>query len=331
MVGILGVPADIREPARIGLRIMLPWTFSIAYRRTMQGVLIRFGHPRAVGIGTAVRLTANVSVLAIGYALRLPGIVAGTLAVAMGVMSEAVYAAIRVHPVLRDQVRKAPTPAQPLTMARFVRFYLPLSVTPLIMFLAMPMNSAAMSRMARPLDSLAVWPVIGGLVFTLRSVGFALNEVVVALIEREGAVQALRRFAFGLALITSSLLLLLAVTPLGGVWFGRVAALAPDLQALARTGLWVAIALPALSALQSLYQGAIVHSHQTRGVTESVVVYLATSIAVLGAGVAWLPIPGLFVALAALVLSTAAMVGWLRVRAAGVMRALEEGTRLTRQ
>ena len=321
VVGLLGVPLDIREPARIGLRIMLPWTFSIAYRRTLQGVLIRFGHPRAVSIGTAVRLSSNVVVLAIGYAIgHLPGIVVGTLAVATGVVSEAVYATIRARPVLREQVWKAPPPAEPLTMARFFRFYLPLSVTPLILFLAMPLSSAAMSRMPRPLDSLAVWPVVGGLVFTLRSVGFALNEVVVALIERSGAVPVLRRFAFVLAATTSSLLLLLAITPLGGLWFGRVAALAPDLQALARAGLWVAIALPGLSALQSLYQGAIVHSHHTRGVTESVLVYLATSMVVLGVGVTWLPIPGLFVGLAALVLGTAAMVVWLKVRAGGVRR-----------
>jgi hypothetical protein len=323
VVGLLGVPVDIREPARIGLRILLPWTFSIAYRRTLQGVLIRFGHPRAVSIGTAVRLSSNVLVLAIGYALRLPGIVVGTLGVATGVVCEAIYATIRAHPVLRDQVWKAPPPAAPLTMARFIRFYLPLSVTPLILFFAMPVTSAAMSRMARPLDSLAVWPVLGGLVFTLRSVGFALNEVVVALIERPGAVAVLRRFTFALAATTSSLLLLLAITPLGFLWFGSVAALAPDLQALARAGLWVAILLPGLSALQSLYQGAIVHSRHTRGVTESVLAYLATSVLVLGAGVAWLRIPGLFVGLAALTLGTAAMVAWLRVRAGGVMGELE--------
>src|SRR5207249_7860723 len=31
---LIGVPEPVREPARTGLRIMLPWTLSIAYRRT---------------------------------------------------------------------------------------------------------------------------------------------------------------------------------------------------------------------------------------------------------------------------------------------------------
>jgi hypothetical protein len=82
-VTVIGVPEAVREPARLGLRIMLPWTLSIAYRRTQQGVLIRFGHARAVTWGTAVRLGTNALVLALGaWWGRLPGIVVGTSAVA---------------------------------------------------------------------------------------------------------------------------------------------------------------------------------------------------------------------------------------------------------
>ena len=72
---IIGVPTEIIEPARKGLMIMTPWTWSIAYRRFNQGVLIRFGHPRAVSIGTFIRLGTDVSVLLVGYAIgTLPGI-----------------------------------------------------------------------------------------------------------------------------------------------------------------------------------------------------------------------------------------------------------------
>ena len=44
IVGIIGAPVEIVEPARYGLMIMTPWTWAIAYRRFNQGVLIRFGH-----------------------------------------------------------------------------------------------------------------------------------------------------------------------------------------------------------------------------------------------------------------------------------------------
>ncbi|MGC8874754.1 MAG: hypothetical protein ACP5SI_09970, partial [Chloroflexia bacterium] len=44
---VIHAPAEVLAPARIGLVLMLPWSWSIAYRRFHQGVLIRFGHSRA--------------------------------------------------------------------------------------------------------------------------------------------------------------------------------------------------------------------------------------------------------------------------------------------
>jgi hypothetical protein len=320
---VLGIPADILEPARLGLQIMTPWTLSIAYRRTQQGVLIRFGNSRAVGVGTAIRLGANVVVLALGYAHgRLPGIAVGTLAVIAGVVGEAIFAGFAVHPVLRDRVRPAPPTSDPLTVARFIRFYTPLALTPLMGFLAMPIASAAMTRMPRTLDSLAAWPVVNGLTFTLRSVGFALNEVVVSLLDRPGAAAPLRGFAFGLAGSTSALLLVVALSPLGPLWFGRVSALPPDLTALAVVALAIACPLPALNALQSWYQGVLVHSRRTRGVSESMAVYLAVMVAVLVAGIGVGRLPGLPITMLGMAAAGACQVEWLRRRAAAPLREL---------
>jgi hypothetical protein len=309
---VMGVPAVVAEHGRVGLQIMTPWTLSIAYRRFQQGVLIRNGHSRAIGVGTGVRLGANVVVLWAAWAMgTVPGIVAGALAVALGVVAEAVYAGFRVRPVLRGQVWPAPAQDPPLTQARFMRFYLPLMLTPVLMFLAMPLTSAAMSRMPLAIESLAAWPVIMGLVFTLRSVCFGLNEVVVAMLERPGSAPALGAFTRRLAVATSAALGLMALTPLGDLWFGRVSALTPQLVALALPGLWIAFLLPAITAYQSLYQGALVHAHATRGVTEAIVIYLLTVIAVLAIGGRVPGLPGLYAGLAATVAGNAAQTAWL--------------------
>lgn len=322
IVPLLGVPEPVREPARIGLRIMLPWTLSIAYRRTQQGVLIRFGRPRAVTIGTAVRLSTNACVLAIGWAHGgVPGIVVGTSAVACGVIAEAVYAGWAVRPVLAREM-PAEAAGDPLTMPAFLRFYAPLMLTPLILFAAMPLASAAMSRMPRALDSLAAWPVLSGITFTLRSLGFAYNEVVVAKLDAWRPVPALRRFALLLAAATSAVLLAAATTPLGVMWFGRVSALSPSLAALAAAAFVLMIPLPGVSALQSWYTGAIVHGRRTRAVTESVVAMLATTAAVLGVGIATQRWPGIAVASAALVLGNVAQLAWLGTRARGEIAAV---------
>jgi hypothetical protein len=287
-------------------------------------VLIRFGHSGAVGTGTAVRLGANAAVLAAGLAIgTLPGILVGTLAVACGVVAEALYAAWRVGPVLREQLPESDPRATAISAASFVRFYVPLMVTPLFVFLAMPLASAGMSRMPRALESLAAWPALNGLVFAMRSAGFAFNEVVVAQLERPGAVRVLSRFALWLALSLSGVLLILAITPLGRLWFARVVALPGPLVPLATVGLWLSVAFPAVSTAQSLWQGALVHARRTRGVTESVLVFLAIAAAGLAAGVAWGGGPGLWIAATALVVGNAAQVLWLRHRAVPAMRAIE--------
>ncbi|MBC8067165.1 MAG: hypothetical protein IAG13_02435, partial [Deltaproteobacteria bacterium] len=64
---VIGVPDPVLRAARLGLALVLPWPWAIAWRRFNQGILIRFGHARAVGLGTGLRLATNAGVLAIGW------------------------------------------------------------------------------------------------------------------------------------------------------------------------------------------------------------------------------------------------------------------------
>ena len=310
--GVLGAPAEIVEPARLGLMIMLPWTWAIAYRRFNQGVLIRFGHSRAVGVGTVIRLISDGAVLLTGYLVGvLPGVVVATSAVAAGVVSEAVYTGLRVRPVLRYELRGQPAVGPPLTYRAFFLFYIPLVFTSLLSLLVQPIGSAALSRMPDALASLAIWPVVTGLVFMLRGLGIAFNEVVVALLDEPRSAAALSRFTAILATLTTAGLLVIAATPLSHFWFAGVSALSPRLAALAGGALWLALPMPALSAAQSWYQGAILHSRRTRGITEAVAVFLLVNGVILFAGVAWGGATGLYVGLMSMVISTLLQTGWL--------------------
>lgn len=308
---LIGAPQEIVEPARLGFMIMTPWTWSIAYRRFNQGVLIRFGHSNAVGLGTVVRLSANVIVLSVGYLIgSIPGIVVATSAVSMGVMSEALFVGLRVRPVLRTLQRIAPD-GEPLTLWSFLHFYVPLAMTSFLMLLVQPIGGAAISRMPSALESLAVWPVVSGLLFLLRSVGIAYNEVVVALLGEPQAEESLRRFAKILSLALTTILLLITATPLAGLWFRGLSGLPLPLANLAQTSLWFALLLPAFSVWQSWYQGALVYFRTTRGVTEAMVIALITSSTILWAGVVWGQVAGLYIAQAAFTLGGLAQMLWL--------------------
>lgn len=321
---ILGVPPEIIEPGRIGLMIMTPWTWSIAYRRFNQGVLIRFGHSRTISVGTIIRLSADGLVLFIGYWLgSIPGIVVATCAVAAGVISEAIYVGIVVKPVLKDDLRPA-SPVQPaLNLRAFLNFYVPLAMTSLLFLLAQPIGSAAISRMPEALASLAVLPVVNGLIFMFRSLGVAYNEVVVALLDEPRSYANLRRFTTRLSIFSTIALLVMAITPLSSFWFGGVSGLRAELVEMATLALFIALPLPALSVLQSWYQGAILHGRYTRGITEAVLVYLITSGVLYVMAVILAPFAGLYVALIVMGISMGAQTAWLWQRSRPVMTEIQ--------
>lgn len=315
VVGILKAPEPLHEPARRALLFMTPWTWAIAYRRFHQGVLIRFGASKRVGLGTVVRLLANALVLSIGAAWGgLEGAALGGLAVSLGVLAEASFVGAVTRSIVRGPLRSATSNDPPLDARRFAAFYAPLAVTPLLFHLAMPMATAAMSRMVSPVQSLAVWPVVNGLVFLLRGMGFAFNEVVVSLLDEAGARRELLRFAFALAGFTTSVLVLMSATPLDALWFTQVAGLEAPLTDLAARALPIAALMPALSVAQNWFQGNLVHAHHTRGVTEAVSFQIVAIGVVLGAGVLFFRGPGLVVALAAGSVGALVQVLWLGFR-----------------
>jgi hypothetical protein len=322
--GLLDAPPEIIEPARIGLVIMTPWTWTIAYRRLHQGIMIRFGHTNIIGIGTGVRLGMDILVASIGYFLGLPGIVVATSAVASGVTAEAIYIGFRVRPVLRVDLKPAPAVQPALTYRAFFVFYLPLVMTSLLTLLIQPLGSAALSRMPRALESLAAWPVISGLIFMLRSMGVAFNEVVVALLDEHLSTKPLRRFTMLLSIGTTGILFIIAATPLSRLWLENFSGLSPELADLARNGLWFGFLLPGLNSLQSWYQGALLNSGKTRGISEAVAIFLFSTGVILLGGVTWGKITGLYVGLAAFSFGMLVQTIWLWVRSRPVLRALYE-------
>jgi len=308
---ILGVPDEIIEPARIALRILTPWTWSIAYRRCQQGVLIRFGHPEAVSIGTLIRLCSGLLVLAVGLIVKtIPGYIIGATAQAIGTFCEAVYAGIRVQPILKYQLKALPA-GDPIPWKTFFAFYAPLALTSILNQIWQPIGSAALSRMPNALESLAVWSVVGGLVFMFRSIGFAYNEVVVALMDQPGSSTYLRKFAFNLFKVISGLFLLVAVTPLVYIWFTYVSGISPNLVQIARIGFWFAFPMAATSALQSWFQGSILFGRKTRGIPESTAIFLITALVILGFGIAYGRITGLFIGMIAFSVANITQTFWL--------------------
>lgn len=311
----IGAPEEVLGPARLGLQLLTPWTWSIAYRRFQQGVLIRFERSRPVTIGTGVRLASNALVLMLGVAHGgIPGVAVAAGAVSAGVVAEAVFIGLCVQPILAERVRPAPRRAEPLTRSSFLAFYAPLALTPLMTLIVQPVGAAAISRMPEAMLSLAAWPAVGGLVFLTRSTPLAFNEVVVALLGEPGGQRALQRFTGQLAGWVTCVLAALCFTPLGRMWFESVIGLEPELVELCSAAIFFALPLPAITAFQSWFTGALVHHRRTRAITEAVGLYLGVSSALLVAGALLDPFPGIHFALVAFVAGAIAQTVWLSRR-----------------
>jgi hypothetical protein len=311
---ILQVPEAVVEPGRSGLLFLTPWTLAIAYRRFQQGTMIRFGHSKMVGETTAVRLVTGVTILLIGLRLgTIPGATLAGLTQGLAVTAEAIYAGLRIRKI-RPLIKDAPPAQQPLTLKRFIDFYVPLAITSSLWLLWLPLISGTVSRMPEPIESLAIWSVVTGLLFMFRTPGVAYNEAVVALLEEPCAFPLLKKFARNAALITAGLAVIFVASPLSSGWFRVIANLPPDMAETARITLTFAVPLAILSVYISLFQGIIVQQEKTGPVAEAVVVFLIALGAVLITGVVTEAYKGVYVAAVGFTLAHLAQGLWLFIR-----------------
>ena len=300
------VPESLVEPVRIGMRLMVFWSAAIAWRRFIQGLLIRYGETRFVGQGTAVRLMASAGLaIALAVLTRLPGVAVATLALSLGVIVEALYAHYVARPLMaRLFGPDVPQPNHPdLSYRELVTFHTPLAASTLLFLLAQPMVSAALARLPNPETVLAAWPVAAGLLFITRSPALALPEVIIALIDENGSRQALRRFCLRVGLAGLVVLALLSFTPLAHFYFRTLIGVSEELASLAVQGARVAVTLPLLMAVQSWFRGVLTARRATPALTLAMVANLATMALTLFLGVT-LRAPGVALAGLALVLST---------------------------
>ncbi len=302
--GWMGIPPAIAEAAQPGIQIMTLWSAAIAWRRFKQGVMIRYGQTRLVGVGTVVRLTASAgtaTILAVAFADRLTGVAVGGWALMAGVVAEAIYAHWVAAPVIAERLPvHSDQPA--LTYRNLLTFHLPLAAVSLLTLLGQPLLGAALARAQQPAESLAAWPVVFGLVGIFRSASYALPEAVIALQRGSQTDESLRRFCYNVGWVTSGLLLLISITPLAAWYMGAVIGISPQLVTLALPGAWFGVALPLIGSVQSYLRGVLMGRRATAPTYQAMLINLLVLAAALAVGV-WQGWPGVPLASGALTVS----------------------------
>ena len=294
---LMGAPASLHEPVRLGLQLMLPWSAAIAWRRFRQGLLIRFGQSSKVGRGTLVRLFGSAGAATLlALFTSAPGIAVGALALSIGVVAEAIYAQWTSAPLVAEKFAPDIKTTQPdLGYKELVNFHWPLATSNLLFLFTQPIIAAALARGPQPILNLAAWPVLNGLLFITRAPEMALPEVTIAVSEEKGAFTAIRRFGLAIGLVSCTLLALVSFTPLSEVYFHNLIGTSSDLTAIARAGAALALLMPLAMAFVTVSRGMLIARRNTRPQALAMLLELLTLIVILIIGVN-LQLPGVPVA-----------------------------------
>jgi hypothetical protein len=303
---LIGLPPEVSRLAHVATAILIPWPAAIGYRRFYQGILVRHHLTRRVAYGTVVRLsTMSMTAAALALTTRLPGAWIGAAALSAGVVMEAAASRwMARHVVATILASDERAPGTLLSMREIAAFYYPLALTSVLSMALGPLVTFFLGRSRMPVESLAVWPVVNGLVFLFRSSGIGYQEVGVALMglryEHEPEV---RRVAGLLGATASSALALMLLSPLAHIWFDRVAGLTPDLAELALGSTRLLFMLPALEFVLAFQRSRLILMHRTRMVTA------ATAVEVCGLAVTMIIAVGVFHQVGALAAALALIVG----------------------
>lgn len=262
--GIMGIPRHISEAARPGMKIMTLWSAAIGIRRFYQGVLIRQGRTRSVGLGTFIRLVSSAGTgITLAIFTQLPGVHIATIGLMAGVLVEAAFVLQIVQPTLH-RLRIDSQESEAISFSEVVRYHAPLAATSLLTLLAQPLIGAGLARMPLPEESLAAWPVVWGILFLFRSPAMALPEAVIALVTERRLLGEVRRFCLRVGIASSIAMVLLAATPLLALYLHYFAGLPDSLAHSATIGLSIGLVIPYLNAQHSWFRGLLMAARRTQ-------------------------------------------------------------------
>ncbi len=274
---LIKLPADVAELTHQSLIILIPWPAAIGFRRFYQGVMIRNGLTRRVAYGTVIRVSSmGLSAFILYRYFYISGSLVGAGALSIGVIMEAAVSRIMAESSVKYVVNRIDG-RKDYSFISLLKFYYPLALMPMLGLSTQPLIVFFVGQGKYPLESLAVLPVINGLIFIFKSVGLSFHEAAITFLSAARKNYAiLRRFSFFLAFGSTVLLSLIIFTPLTNVWFVGISGLSADLAQFSVFPAQIMLLMPALSVWISFQRAFLVSRERTLPIT------LATVVEVIG-------------------------------------------------
>jgi len=164
----------------------------------------------------------------------------------------------------------------PLSYSQIFRFWLPLSITWLMMAIEGPFLAAVIARLASEKINLAAYGVAYAFALVAESPIIMLMSASTALCRDLASYHRLRNFSLLLSLLVTLLLGLFLLPPVFNAIILKLLDLPIEVAALTHTALLCLLPWPGAIGLRRFYQGVLIARHQTRRVVISTILRLTT-------------------------------------------------------
>ncbi len=296
---LIGLPPEVEKITYWAFVALLPWPSAIGYRRFYHGILIRNNLTKFVTLGTVVRLSTMLSTaLTLYFLTKLDGAVLASLALSVGVMMEAMATKLFALKILKKIKDEQDTKPQiNLSYSEIIKFYYPLALTSILSLGIHPIVTFLIGQSRMSIESLAVLPVINGLVFIFRALGLSFHEAFIALLGEKGETyKTLRNFGYTAGALSSLSLFAITTTPLANIWFHKVSGLSIPLTELALVPAIIMSIFPALTFLISMQRAVLVYSRNTSPLTTATIIEVVLILIVLFIGISFFDLVGVLAA-----------------------------------
>ncbi|MBS1707533.1 MAG: hypothetical protein JSS65_02300 [Armatimonadetes bacterium] len=282
----LNLQPDVARTAHGPLMIMTCWAGFVGWRRYLQGLMIRNGETRKIGVGTFLRMsTVVVSGLILTKSTHLPGLVIVAIGLLASVVAESLYIHWASRPTVALYLRTGHEDDDgSITLASVFKFHLPLVGTMLIVMSLTMVVTAALGKGLDSVVSLAAWQLASSSVWLFRTITFALPEVIISKFEGGKNAQFFFRFS---TLVGGACSAVMAVAVLFGIEtiaFKEGYQAEPNVVKAASLAFAICVALPLVSAWLSYCRAALTAMHDTSSRFWAIIVDIAVLFGMLQLG-----------------------------------------------
>jgi len=143
------------------------------------------------------------------------------------------------------------------------KFFLPLSLTNLIINLSHSIVNAGVARTPDPEISLAAYALARGLVSLIESPMFMARQTVSSLVDDTESFRVVSRFLYAVSAITILILAVLAFSPAGYYVLANVMGASPKIAHNGQLALRILFLLPAFAVIRNVHHGVAIIARQT--------------------------------------------------------------------